>query len=54
MVGRSILWGLATGGEEGVKMVLAILRSELDLAMALCGYSSINQINEEVLFFPNG
>ena len=51
MVGRPILWGLAVGGEEGVKRVLAILKAELDLAMALCGYTSISQINEEVLFF---
>lgn len=50
MVGRPILWGLAVGGEEGVKKVLTILKSELDLAMALCGYTSISQINEEILF----
>ena len=53
MVGRPILWGLAIKGEEGVKQVLNILRSEVDLAMALCGYTSIDQINEEVLFFPS-
>ncbi len=52
MLGRPILWGLASGGEEGVKQVLNILKSELDLAMALCGYTSIDQINEEVLFSP--
>ncbi|MBY0273435.1 MAG: alpha-hydroxy-acid oxidizing protein [Alphaproteobacteria bacterium] len=40
------------GGEEGVKKVLDILKTELDLAMDLCGYTSINQINEEVLYFP--
>ncbi|MBY0292350.1 MAG: alpha-hydroxy-acid oxidizing protein [Alphaproteobacteria bacterium] len=53
MVGRPILWGLAVGGEEGVKRVLTILKAELDLAMALCGYSSLHQINEEVLHFPD-
>jgi len=53
MVGRPILWGLSTNGEEGVKRVLNILKSELDIAMALCGYTSINQISEEVLFFPS-
>jgi isopentenyl diphosphate isomerase/L-lactate dehydrogenase-like FMN-dependent dehydrogenase len=53
MVGRPILWGLVADGEEGVKRVLNILKSELDLSMALCGYTSINQINEEVLFFPD-
>jgi 4-hydroxymandelate oxidase len=53
MVGRPILWGLAAGGQEGVKRVLTILKTELDMAMALCGFSSINEINEEVLFFSN-
>ncbi|OJW52755.1 MAG: hypothetical protein BGO67_04710 [Alphaproteobacteria bacterium 41-28] len=51
MAGRPILWGLAAGGEEGVKRVLTILKTELDMAMALCGYTSINEINEEVLCF---
>lgn len=53
MVGRPILWGLAVGGERGVKRVLTILKAEFDLAMALCGYSSLHQINEEVLHFPD-
>jgi isopentenyl diphosphate isomerase/L-lactate dehydrogenase-like FMN-dependent dehydrogenase len=53
MIGRPILWGLATGGTEGAERVLTILKTELDLAMTLCGYTSISQINEEVLFFPN-
>jgi isopentenyl diphosphate isomerase/L-lactate dehydrogenase-like FMN-dependent dehydrogenase len=53
MVGRPILWGLATGGEEGVKRVLTILKSELDLAMALCGFTAISQINDEILFITN-
>lgn len=54
MVGRPILWGLATGGEEGIKQVLNILKSELDIAMSLCKYTSIAEINEEVLFSPFG
>jgi 4-hydroxymandelate oxidase len=36
-VGRPILWGLAVGGEAGVKFVLDMLRQEFDLAMALAG-----------------
>lgn len=52
MVGRPILWGLATSGKEGVKQVLNILKSELDISMALCGYTSITEINENILFFP--
>ncbi|MGQ4513598.1 alpha-hydroxy-acid oxidizing protein [Streptomyces sp. DW26H14] len=36
-VGRPVLWGLATGGEEGVRAVLETLRDEFDRALALCG-----------------
>ena len=37
MVGRPPLWGLAADGERGAKRVLEILRSELELALALAG-----------------
>ena len=37
MVGRPVLWGLACGGEEGVRHVLELLRDELELALLLCG-----------------
>ncbi len=37
LVGRPALWGLAVGGEEGALRVLALLREELELTLALCG-----------------
>ncbi len=40
LVGRPALWGLAAGGAAGAGRVLAILRSELELALVLCGCSS--------------
>jgi len=40
LVGRPALWGLAVGGEEGVRRVLELLREELELALALCGCAS--------------
>jgi isopentenyl diphosphate isomerase/L-lactate dehydrogenase-like FMN-dependent dehydrogenase len=43
-VGRPILWGLGAGGEPGVARALSILRSELDLAMALAGVRSVAEI----------
>jgi isopentenyl diphosphate isomerase/L-lactate dehydrogenase-like FMN-dependent dehydrogenase len=36
-LGRALLWGLCAGGEEGVRRAIAILREELDVAMALLG-----------------
>jgi 4-hydroxymandelate oxidase len=40
-VGRPVLWGLAVGGEAGVRHVLELLRTEFDLAMAMCGCHEI-------------
>jgi isopentenyl diphosphate isomerase/L-lactate dehydrogenase-like FMN-dependent dehydrogenase len=40
LVGRPVLWGLAVGGEAGARRVLELLRSELELALALCGCAS--------------
>lgn len=37
LIGRPILWALAAGGEAGVARALAILREELEVAMALLG-----------------
>jgi isopentenyl diphosphate isomerase/L-lactate dehydrogenase-like FMN-dependent dehydrogenase len=37
MVGRPVLWGLATGGEDGARHVLELLRDEIELALLLSG-----------------
>ena len=49
LVGRPILWGLAVDGEQGVRNVLEILRQELDLAMALCGCTSVERIGKDLV-----
>jgi 4-hydroxymandelate oxidase len=48
-IGRPIVWGLMVDGEQGVDDVLSLLRDELDLAMALTGCRSINEINSDLL-----
>jgi isopentenyl diphosphate isomerase/L-lactate dehydrogenase-like FMN-dependent dehydrogenase len=47
LVGRPILWGLAVGGEAGVKFVLEMLRQEFDLAMALSGCPSLTSVTRD-------
>jgi 4-hydroxymandelate oxidase len=37
MIGRPVLWGLAVGGEQGVRRVLELLLAEIDAALALAG-----------------
>ena len=49
MVGRPVLWGLATGGEAGARRVLELLRNELDLAMALCGTPKLSDLSRDLL-----
>jgi 4-hydroxymandelate oxidase len=49
MVGRPVLWGLATDGEPGVTRVLQILHDELDTALALCGCPSLDAITPDLL-----
>ena len=46
-VGRPVLWGLAAGGEDGVRQVLEMLRSELVRALALCGCSSPQDVGRD-------
>lgn len=49
LLGRPILWGLAVSGEAGVAHVLALLRDELDVAMALSGCPSVDNIDLSLL-----
>jgi 4-hydroxymandelate oxidase len=52
LLGRPILWGLAHDGENGVARALEILRSELDLAMALAGAPSVGKIGRDLVYAP--
>jgi isopentenyl diphosphate isomerase/L-lactate dehydrogenase-like FMN-dependent dehydrogenase len=40
LVGRAMVWGLAVAGEDGVRHVLELLRSEVELGLALLGCCS--------------
>jgi isopentenyl diphosphate isomerase/L-lactate dehydrogenase-like FMN-dependent dehydrogenase len=40
LVGRPVIWGLAVGGEPGVREVLELLRRELELGLTLLGCRS--------------
>jgi isopentenyl diphosphate isomerase/L-lactate dehydrogenase-like FMN-dependent dehydrogenase len=49
LIGRPYLWGLATGGEEGVRDVVELMRAELSLAMALAGLRRLADIDRSVV-----
>ncbi len=49
LIGRPVLWGLATDGEEGALRVLEMLKAEFDLAMALSGAKNIAGLGRSLL-----
>ena len=48
-LGRPYVWGLALGGQEGVEQVLRCLLADLDLTLALSGYTSLAQVDAGAL-----
>jgi lactate 2-monooxygenase len=49
LVGRLFMWGLAVAGEPGVRDVLLNLLADLDLTLALSGYSACAELSPATL-----
>ena len=49
LVGRPILWGLATGGEEGVHTVIGDFTEQLARTLAYCGATNPAEVNRDLL-----
>ncbi len=49
LVGRPVLWGLASRGEAGALHVLELLRAELEHAMALAGCPDLDRIDRSYI-----
>ncbi|HEX6544054.1 MAG TPA: lactate 2-monooxygenase [Ktedonobacterales bacterium] len=49
LLGRPYMWGLTLGGEAGVRDVVLNTLADLDLTLALSGYTSCAQLTPEVL-----
>lgn len=54
LLGRSYVWGLALGGESGVRQVLRAFLADLDITLALAGYSAPAQLAPDALAAPPG
>ncbi len=48
-IGRPFLYGLGAMGEAGVTQCLNILHKELDLTMAFCGHTDIENVTRDIL-----
>jgi isopentenyl diphosphate isomerase/L-lactate dehydrogenase-like FMN-dependent dehydrogenase len=49
-VGRTVLWGLAADGANGVARALEILRDEVRTTMGLCGRTTIADLTRDLVF----
>jgi isopentenyl diphosphate isomerase/L-lactate dehydrogenase-like FMN-dependent dehydrogenase len=49
LLGRPYTWGLALAGEQGVEEVLRNLLADLDLTLALSGYTSFKELSADAL-----
>ncbi|UJW81512.1 alpha-hydroxy acid oxidase [Hydrogenophaga sp. SL48] len=57
MIGRAMVYGLGAMGEEGVLKALQIIHKELDITMAFCGHTNIQNVDRGILLpgtFPTG
>ena len=49
MIGRAMAYGLGAMGEAGVTKALDILHKELDITMAFCGHTHIQNVDKGIL-----
>jgi L-lactate dehydrogenase (cytochrome) len=49
LIGRAFLYGLGAYGESGVQRCLEIIARELDLTMAFCGRTRIQDVDRDIL-----
>lgn len=51
-IGRAFVYGLGAQGEAGVTTALRLIHKELDTTMALCGRTSIEDVDRDILLIP--
>lgn len=50
LVGRPYVWGLTVHGADGVKLVVDMLRAELEMAMCLLGARTLADLTDDLLW----
>jgi heme/flavin dehydrogenase (mycofactocin system) len=54
MIGRAYLWGLAAGGQVGVKNVFDVLRGGIDSTLLALGRGSVHDLTPDDVIVPAG
>jgi L-lactate dehydrogenase (cytochrome) len=49
LIGRAMVYGLGAMGEAGVTKALQIIHKELDITMAFCGHTNIQNVDQGIL-----
>jgi L-lactate dehydrogenase (cytochrome) len=49
LIGRGWAWAVAAGGERGVRHVLKIMKSDIDVALGLTGHTSVGDLDRSAL-----
>lgn len=51
-IGRAFVYGLGAMGEAGVTKCLEVMQKEFDISMALCGRTSVETLDRDILMIP--
>jgi L-lactate dehydrogenase (cytochrome) len=51
LIGRPWAWALAASGEQGVLGLLAVIRKEIEITMALMGVNRIDELTPDLIEF---
>ncbi len=49
LFGRPFVYGLAVGGEQGVRHVLKDFIQDIDVSLALTGFSSMRHVDQTII-----
>ncbi|CUI71692.1 alpha-hydroxy acid oxidase [Cognatishimia activa] len=52
-IGRAFIYGLGAMGEAGVTKSLEVMQKEFEVSMALCGRTSVETIDRDILMIPD-
>ena len=49
MIGRAMVYGLGAMGEAGVTKALEVIHKDLDVTMAFCGHTQLQNVDKSIL-----
>jgi L-lactate dehydrogenase (cytochrome) len=52
LIGRAWAWAVAARGEPGVRHVLDVIRTDIDVALGLTGHTSVSALDRTALYQP--